>query len=208
MVFPPIVIPTFNRLALLKQSLDSLERSKHGEVLIVDDCSSQATADYLMTTPYEVEYGDENLGADRNSYECCCMMAERYDHFVISNSDFIYHPDWLITLERIYQENRGNRLAAISPFLHQQPSADCRSVGDCYEVKHITGVQLIVSSFWRSLQNRIDQTLWDLSLTALARSEGYQLLVTRESWVQHIGLLEGVHMERPDVGLFFKGEQR
>lgn len=46
-----VVIPTYNRLALLKEALDSLERQivKPAEVIIVDDASSDGTHEFYST---------------------------------------------------------------------------------------------------------------------------------------------------------------
>ena len=64
-----IVITTYNRLGFLERAIESaLNQSQPCEVVVVDDCSSDGTADYLESLGDRIVYhrNSTNLGHSRS----------------------------------------------------------------------------------------------------------------------------------------------
>jgi len=95
-----IIIVTFNRIALLKQLLFSIESQSHepNKVIIYDDCSTDGTLQYLNT--YEgdlnicVHAGTEkskNVAVSRNK----CLKLVESSYVIIMDDDDLMPPDKL-----------------------------------------------------------------------------------------------------------------
>lgn len=69
-----IAIPTFNRREFIETSLDSIfcQFDERVEVLVSDNCSTDGTERFVKTYYPQVRYekNNENIGADRNFWEC------------------------------------------------------------------------------------------------------------------------------------------
>jgi len=91
-----ITIPTFNRVHLLKQTLEVLlpQVTDEVEVLVCDNCSSDGTWDYLQTLGPKVRAYRHatNIGAERNLLSCLAQAKGQYvwtlcdDDFPCSNT--------------------------------------------------------------------------------------------------------------------------
>jgi len=77
-----VVIPTYNRLAYLKQTLDVLlpQVTDEVEVIISDNCSPDATWEYLEMLEGKVQRfrQETNVGADKNIVSCLSRGQGKY----------------------------------------------------------------------------------------------------------------------------------
>ncbi|MCS7063994.1 MAG: glycosyltransferase family 2 protein, partial [Methylacidiphilales bacterium] len=97
-----VIIPTYNRAPLLKQTLDSVLNQSFldYEIIIVDDGSTDDTWQYLQSLRVKVTYyrqdnkgpaAARNLGAQHASG----------DYLAFLDSDDLWHPDTLRHLNQI-----------------------------------------------------------------------------------------------------------
>ena len=109
-VLTSIVIPVHNRAGLTRQCIDAIlsaPPSAAHELVVVDDASSDATADVLAA------YGDRVrvLTRERNAgFATACnegAAAARGELLVFLNNDTIPHPGWLDALVREAERHPG-----------------------------------------------------------------------------------------------------
>lgn len=105
----PIVIPTFNRLRLVKQTLESLYRStplKLYRLIVVDNGSTDGTYEYLKTVDFIdtlVQETEKGPGPAKNR-----GVAEAEGDFLyISDSDMYFKAGWLLRLLECYEPDMG-----------------------------------------------------------------------------------------------------
>lgn len=91
-----IVIPLYNQLEYTRLCMESLARTLDGseEIILVDNASSDGTADYLKTLPrVKIISNTENLG-----FAGACNQGIRAaggEWVVVLNNDVIVSPGWL-----------------------------------------------------------------------------------------------------------------
>ena len=98
-----VVVPTYNRAALMAATLDSLGRQTHRavEVVVVDDGSTDDTEGAVrrwreavdLETVY-LKTANQGAAAARNAG----VAAARHDWVAFLDSDDVAHPDWLAAL--------------------------------------------------------------------------------------------------------------
>lgn len=94
-----LAIITYNRLNYLKRCIESLEKNKFGgadKVVIIDDCSTDGTVEYLEGTDYTIITKEENVGVahSKNNALHYLIDIEGCDHVFIMEDDIIMkHPD-------------------------------------------------------------------------------------------------------------------
>lgn len=98
-----VVIPTFNRLGLLQQSIKSLEDQtiKGFNLLILDNSSSDGTSTYLrnltsISFQIELVLREQNIGYFQNLLDGIKQVRTKYITFL--SDDNVYLPDCLETL--------------------------------------------------------------------------------------------------------------
>ena len=123
-MFLSVVIPTYNRLPILRQCLQALERQRcepplaEYEVVVVDDGSTDATVAWLESAcaagdlPHlrliRQEHGGPAQGRNRG------VEAARGDVIVFIDSDLVVGPDFLLSHVRSLEQDWrrcGNRLS-------------------------------------------------------------------------------------------------
>jgi GT2 family glycosyltransferase len=107
-------IATYNGRALLPGVLDSLARqtvAEHVHVVVVDDCSTDGTVEWLREEwpAVEVVAHERNLGVTRSLNDC--LAAARGEFVVLLNNDVELEPD---CLERLVAELEEHSRAAVS----------------------------------------------------------------------------------------------
>lgn len=112
---PTIVIPTYNQLHMLKQCIASIHAHTPlpYEIVIVDNASTDGTADYLRSQSLDLRYTlmDENLGF-AGGVNHGLMMA-RGNYIVVLNNDVLVTPGWLDNMMRCLHSDE--RIAAVGP---------------------------------------------------------------------------------------------
>jgi len=107
----PIIIPCFNRLRLVKQTLESLALNtprKLYHLIVVDDGSTDGTREWLKTQKKELVWLIDKLilqenkgpGGARNTG---VKASGKTKYLYISDSDMYFQKGWLETLIKVYQ---------------------------------------------------------------------------------------------------------
>jgi glycosyltransferase involved in cell wall biosynthesis len=154
-MFLSVVIPTYNRLPILRQCLEALERQTLAaplegfEVVLVDDGSTDDTVPWLQehagALPHvrliRQEHGGPAEGRNRG------VEHARGDVIVFIDSDLVVLPDFLLcharSLERRWRE-RGDRLcftygAVINTANFEHPTSEPHKLGDVSFAYFATG---------------------------------------------------------------------
>lgn len=110
-----IVIPVFNKAALTRQCLstirETLEGAGEGEIIVIDNASSDETPRMLEEFPWaRVIRNETNLGyAGANNQGA---RIARGEFLVLLNNDIVAHPGWLKSLLSIAREPRVGAVGA------------------------------------------------------------------------------------------------
>lgn len=154
-MFLSVVIPTYNRLPILRQCLEALERQRVAapvdgyEVVLVDDGSTDATVAWLEENRPRLphvrlirqDHGGPAEGRNRG------VEHARGDVIVFIDSDLVVLPDFLQhhgeALERRWRE-RGDRLcftygAVINTARFEDPTSEPHKLGDVSFAYFATG---------------------------------------------------------------------
>jgi glycosyltransferase involved in cell wall biosynthesis len=116
--FISVVIPTRDRLGLLRQTVDCLMQqtypSSQFEILVVDDGSTDGTADYLRQLEAQgrlrhVRQVHKGPGAARNAG----ALVARGQVIAFTDHDCLPEPDWLAALAASYAPDDGALPAAV-----------------------------------------------------------------------------------------------
>ena len=117
-----VIIPTYNRVDLLRQTLDSLGSpdARDREVIVVDDGSTDGTRAFLESRPGLSWYGQENAGPSTARNLGASKATGEYLAFL--DSDDLWFP-WT---ESVYRQVIGKTHAAFiagKPFLFEDPQS-------------------------------------------------------------------------------------
>ncbi|MEK5061599.1 hypothetical protein BK126_24205 [Paenibacillus sp. FSL H7-0326] len=112
---PSIVIPTYNQIDMLKGCIASIQAytSQPYEIVVVDNASTDGTAEYLRSLDLNVRYTvlDSNLGF-AGGVNHGLMMA-RGQYIVVLNNDVVVTPGWLTNMMSCLDSDAG--IAAVGP---------------------------------------------------------------------------------------------
>jgi hypothetical protein len=203
---PPVGLLTYNRHRLLKISLKSLLSTRHGPIFVRDDGSSPETVNYLSSEPLlHLTVNPINLGPDRNTAILCDQLAAKTDCFILTNSDVVYSENCFRNIYNIYRKYKENRRVSLVSAFRTVPDREVMEMlgKDVLRVNKCTCVYLVDSQFWRFNRMQFADHLCDLSQVAVSLRDGYDILSVRRSLCQHIGVLDGVHMENISMGIDF-----
>jgi Glycosyl transferase family 2 len=114
-----VVIPTYNRLPLLKEALESLWRQTFTdyEVIVVDDGSTDGTADFARSLGERitfVEQTNRGPGAARN----LAVEHAKGDYLAFLDSDDLWFP-WTLTVFARAIEQHGRRPSLLAARVFQ-----------------------------------------------------------------------------------------
>ena len=196
-----LCLTTFNRVDLLRQTLDSLVVSNLPSTLtlfIYDDASGPevdaALREFISRVPFKVAVKKRpyTLGCNAN-----VMAALREtvlttgDEFIFNlDSDGVFRKDWYIELCRLFRPMYKDKLGAISLFnaSRHTPGEDYNK--ELYVKPTIGGLATLLRS---DIIRVIPDEEWDWRYCDVARSRNLALLCTKKSYVDHIGWNNGVH---------------
>jgi len=124
-----VIIPTYNRLNLLKRAVNSvLDQSfKDFEIIIVDDCSTDGTWEWLKSIKdkkirvYRNNYNSgrsfsRNFGADKSNYDFLCFLDDDDEwlpsHLINFHELFKKHPNLKLAFSGYYKTNGDKKKKA------------------------------------------------------------------------------------------------
>lgn len=162
-------------------------------IRIYDDCSSEFNANTIINEfPFVTEYKrrDHNLGADLNMHQMYLDFLETGDDVLVNcDSDMIFRADWIDKLLELLPLTDGV-LSLYNSALHlsserleigREKLVRKESLGAAGTVFTREIVQSIVKNVKPSFKFDWD---WSNYLT----SKGISLMVTEDSYIQHIGI--------------------
>ncbi|MCA1959543.1 MAG: glycosyltransferase [Desulfomonile sp.] len=103
--FVSVIIPTYNRVELLKQTVDSVRRQTFPdfELIVVNDGSSDGTSEWLDTQPDIRRLDRENSGIAASRNAGAAIAAGRW--FAFLDHDDLWAPDKLEVQAKFAKEN-------------------------------------------------------------------------------------------------------
>lgn len=102
-----IVVVTYNRLALLKEAIDSLRNQTYlnRDIVVVNNGSTDGTQEWLKSQKDLITITQENLGGAGGFFTGMKYVAEHgYDYCWIMDDDVFCHPDALSELVNAYNQ--------------------------------------------------------------------------------------------------------
>lgn len=210
-------ITTYNRLDILKKSIASLKSSKipkNCKIRIYDDCSPDYGREELVELIPEAEViyiQSQNRGSDGNIWTMYNDFVQRNksgDVLVNCDSDLIYNNNWLYDALEALKKTDGvlsvfntNNHQVINDLGEFVSKKDIGSAGTLFKYEI---VQSIIDRF-----PDICLSAFDYKWCDFLQKKGIQLLCTRESLVQHIGI-DGFNSDISsfDYGIGFKVDTR
>ena len=216
-----IVLTTYNRYEYLEPSLRSLYSSifsQEDSIWIYDDCSTDPKIKTLLTehsrkTPEtHLHFNEQNLGCDLNVYHSIKRTFEKTneDFIVVTDSDAIYNDQWLSFLKS--QLLMYPRVGMLSVFNSPKAHAVKYEINERLVKKDsVNGLGVALN---RKVFENIDPTVilsghrcfcWDWQFITLCNNMGYDILCSKNSYIEHIGKF-GVHSKgRIDLAENFLG---
>lgn len=189
-------LKTYNRYEILKESLDSLNKTNFPEntkLLICDDASNDIRTinllkNYNFNIPSELIINEKNIGCDPNGLKSMKEGLDRTDRdfVIILDDDGFYHPDWLNKILELNEKypNTG----AISCF-NTEKHIILEQREDHTLKKFVSGFTILLR---RKVIERLETHEWDWKITAICESLGLEIICTKDSYAQSIGEI-GTH---------------
>lgn len=177
----------------MKRSLRETVDLETAHIRVYDDCSTDYNEVFLHTMfpdAQRILRSRQNLGCDENLHQAMRDFLTTEDEvFVIADSDLIFHPEWLRFLRRSFHLTDGV-MSLYNSCLHPPveqvslgavPFVRKSAIGAAGTVMNRDSVNIIVDSLKRA--SHID---WKFS--TILETAGIRLLVSEQSFVQHIGI--------------------
>jgi hypothetical protein len=189
-----IGITTYNRLYLIERMSSSLNISNQIEMCslrVYDDKSYEFNADDIKNVfpnAKEIIIRNKNLGADRNMYQMFVDFLNTDDDYLfVADSDLIFHPDWFV----FFKKHADLDVLSLYNSVSHRPIE--RQLQDC-EILHKRHIGAAGTIFKKHIIKKIIENVppsraydWDWSNFLI--KEGYDLNVSKRSYVQHIGII-------------------
>lgn len=224
-----LVLPAYNEAARIGSALDELfgyltrrgDRGRHGspgaaelppeiEVLVVDDGSTDGTADIVRARP---EYEREIAGATlriltvphggKGAAVRAGMLAARGDVVIFADADMATPPDQIPLLVRALADHDvalGSRIQPDGRDMRRTQPLLRRLLGRCFHflasawvVGPVQDTQCGFKGFTRAAahdlfsRQRITSIVFDVELIHLARRRGYRIAVVPVAWTDRRG---------------------
>jgi len=208
-----LAITTYDRSEYLIKMQKSLYASKKIEecnIRIYDDCSKSYDTKYLQQLfpkAKSIIRQKKNLKGDGNLKQAMInFLSTDDDIFVITDSDIIFHPDWIIFLTEHINYTEGV-MSLFNSILHTSYEKTIIN-GNPFLLKDAIGAagtvmnRKIVKIITEKLQ---DPRGIDWKFSDILKNVDIRLFVSEKSYVQHIGI-HGKHNigYRTDYGLNFQ----
>ena len=205
-----VAIPTYNRPEYIKKcakSLYQVDGISECNIRIYDDCSTEISGRFLREQfpgAVDIVVRETNLKADRNMAQMYRDFLETGDEiFIGADSDTIFRPDILHMVNELIGETDGV-LSLYNSVLHKAISELNIENVPCLVKNHIgaAGTVFAREVIVEVVENIESGELYDWRWSEYLQQQGRRLIVTKESYIQHIGL-DG---ENNNVELFDFGE--
>lgn len=191
-----IGITTFNRINYLEKLAQSLYLSKQLEccnIRIYDDCSTEyalAELKQLFPNAAEIILRETNLGADENMRQMFVSFLETSDELlIILDSDLLCRPDWVSFINGHFGYTDGI-LSLYNSAFHRPIRRVAVNGTYFFEKEHVGAAGTVIDR--ETVQDIVTKIRcadgYDWAWSALQRRQGKRLLVSAESYFQHIGL--------------------
>lgn len=124
-------------------------------------------------------------------------MFRNADKIIILEDDLIFHKNWLSNALKIYERNKHSKLGCVSVYNRENPDYSKNSSNFYYEIDKIGGVMYLIPRKIFNIMNANHLFNDDYSNKAVGGdvkfqswliSNGYKILNTTESYIQHIGV--------------------
>ncbi len=224
-----LVLPAYNEAARIGSALDELfgyltrrgERGRHGspgaaelpleiEVLVVDDGSSDATADLVRARPeYERDVAGATLSLlsvphrGKGAAVRTGMLAARGELVVFADADMATPPDQIPLLVRALADHDvalGSRIQPDGRDMRRTQPLLRRLLGRCFHllasawvVGPVQDTQCGFKGFTRDAardlfgRQRITSIVFDVEIIYLARRRGYRIAIVPVAWTDRRG---------------------
>lgn len=189
-------ITTYNRLDYIKKMCLSLRNTNGLEscsIRIYDDCSTDFDADVLRKEfPFVTEYRrrKRNIGADHNIRQMYIDFLETDDDILVNcDSDMVFRGDWIYKLKELLPLTDGV-LSLYNSAIHLPIASDSMNHPKFVQKEAIGSAG---TAFARSIVEDIVTNVkpsfkYDWDWSNYLSSKGVRLLVTEDSYIQHIGI--------------------
>lgn len=194
-----IIIPLYNQVAYTKLCFESLCRCglSNAEVLFIDNCSSDGTAEYLSQCPgIQVHRNNENRGC-AGAWNQGARAAQE-DWILFLNNDVIVSPGWL---DGLVGAAREKGLDVVSPAVREgELNYDIPSYAEAF-VERMRGVgrQGVANGICFMVRRQVFETIGffdenfrigqfeDTDFFRRASIAGFRLGITGRSFIHHFG---------------------
>lgn len=216
-----LAMATYNRLEQLKQcilSLSQIDLLDEIDVFIFDDKSTEYDEGILKEiVPFakKIIVRENNLKADRNMYQIHCdFLSEDYDYLFQIDSDMLFS-NKIISIVKKVISNSGNAVYSFynssNHDIYSEEYVQIEDVIFCHK-KSIGGACVVfprkilenVISNFKAIND--DFSCYDYRWSEILMSQNIPILVSKESYVQHIGGLNGQNnngISGLDIGINF-----
>jgi glycosyltransferase involved in cell wall biosynthesis len=193
-----IVIPTYNRLDMIKKTFDSLIKTnlKNTLLFIIDDNSNKETQDFIK----KYEFFSINTikifkKENKKMYDSFVMGFDNaiknypsIEYLITLDSDTIHKTHWLDELYKIYKQ--VNEDCIITGFNTSNHKIQ-KTFKDYYLKESMGGVNMffhkdLYIKYFRDILIRF-KLEWDIYMSAFKKKYNYKLYCTKPSVIQHIG---------------------
>ncbi len=191
-----IGVTTYNRPDYVKKMGQSLYASRglaRCHIRVYDDCSSEFAIEDLRNFfpgAKEITRRERNLGSDQNIRQMFVDFLRTGDDLLVAaDSDLLFRPDWIDFVLENFQYSDG-MLGLYNSILHL-PGKEVLINGKEFIEKRHTGSAGVVMS--KEIVRKIVENIppmggYDWAWSKYLRKSGVRLLVSKQSYVQHIGL--------------------
>lgn len=211
-MFSSIIIPTYNRLDLLKKTLFSIENQSMArdsyEVIIVDDGSKDKTPEFMKKYAEDkarIKYiAQRHLGPAKARNAGIKEAAG--DIFVFTDSDCICDRDWLRQITAPYSENdivgvAGHTICPrsnLNPFEHQLPGSGLDRMYPTCNISYKREIIVKLEGFDESFKYPHNEDV-DLAWRALKYGK---IMYNREAVVLHLPTERSIKSEVSRIKYF------
>lgn len=197
-----VAMPVFNRPAYLHRCLASLQRAAMPCTLVIflDDCSDDPATIALMrrfrhpqADSMHIRRAHRGQSGILDGLHHNFMFAFNYarahfdcSYFCILDADTVVKPDWLSSLQTTLVSQPDQDAIIVSGF-NTLRHPIVRDYGDHYHKASLGGANMFFTPrLWSELFLPLAR-YWDDLINQRMRLQGYRLLCTKPSVVQHIG---------------------
>lgn len=142
------VVVTFNRLELLKESINSLREQTHkfDEIIVINNSSTDGTLEWINEQKDLTIITQENSGSSGGQHTGIKYAFEKgYDWIWCMDDDLSIYPNCISTIME-YCEGKSNSIAAIQPLKHSNSHCNLNHGAVYIDINNLTVIDIFESS--------------------------------------------------------------